>query len=140
MASEKIIKQAGAIPWMLKDGQVEIVLVTARNQKRNWIVPKGHIDKGVSPDKAAEHEAFEEAGVTGKISEKKLGSLKYSKYGRKYKVDMYPMCVNNILDVWPEAHERERRIVTLPEALEMTDDETLNKLIKKISGLTPEMQ
>jgi ADP-ribose pyrophosphatase YjhB (NUDIX family) len=45
---------------------LEILIVTTR-QSRRWIVPKGWPIKRLTPSKSAAREAFEEAGVRGKI-------------------------------------------------------------------------
>ena len=49
------------------DKGIEFLLVRTSDGLR-WTFPKGHIEKGESPEKAAAREAKEEAGVTGKVS------------------------------------------------------------------------
>jgi 8-oxo-dGTP pyrophosphatase MutT (NUDIX family) len=44
-----------------------VLLMTSRDTGR-WIIPKGNIDAGATPAKAAEKEAYEEAGVKGTIT------------------------------------------------------------------------
>jgi 8-oxo-dGTP pyrophosphatase MutT (NUDIX family) len=57
---------------------LEILLVTTRGTRR-WIVPKGWPIKGLRPAKSAAREAFEEAGVTGRIGPKPIGVFAYDK-------------------------------------------------------------
>jgi 8-oxo-dGTP pyrophosphatase MutT (NUDIX family) len=52
--------------------------VTTRKTKR-WVVPKGWPIKGLKPAKSAAREAFEEAGVRGKIGGKAVGRFTYDK-------------------------------------------------------------
>jgi 8-oxo-dGTP pyrophosphatase MutT (NUDIX family) len=71
--------QCGALPYRFtSDAALEILLVTTR-QTRRWIIPKGWPIKGLRPAKSAAREAFEEAGVRGKISAKPLGLFSYEK-------------------------------------------------------------
>jgi hypothetical protein len=71
--------QYGALPYRFTPhAALEILLVTTR-QTRRWIIPKGWPIKGLRPAKSAAREAFEEAGVRGKISAKPLGLFTYEK-------------------------------------------------------------
>ena len=71
--------QYGALPYRFTPhAALEILLVTTR-QTRRWIIPKGWPIKGLRPAKSAAREAFEEAGVRGKISAKSLGLFTYEK-------------------------------------------------------------
>jgi len=62
------IEQAGAIVVRPGKASPRVLLVTARRNPRNWIFPKGHIEKGESRQDAAVREAREEAGVDGTVS------------------------------------------------------------------------
>jgi 8-oxo-dGTP pyrophosphatase MutT (NUDIX family) len=57
---------------------LEILLVTTRRSRR-WIIPKGWPIKGLKPPKPAAREAFEEAGVRGKVAMKSVGVFNYDK-------------------------------------------------------------
>ena len=43
--------------------------MTARRDPSIWVLPKGHIERGESPEQAAVREVFEEAGVKTRIVE-----------------------------------------------------------------------
>ena len=71
--------QYGALPYRFTPGAaLEILLVTSRESKR-WIIPKGWPIKGLRPAKSAAREAFEEAGVSGRIGMKSIGLFTYDK-------------------------------------------------------------
>ena len=71
--------QYGVLPYRFsQDAALEILLVTTRGTRR-WIVPKGWPIKGLRPPKSAAREAFEEAGVTGRIGAKPIGFFAYDK-------------------------------------------------------------
>src|ERR1700710_901515 len=70
--------QFAALPWRMAKGSLEILLITTRRTHR-WIVPKGWPIAGLTPSACAAFEALEEAGVSGHISKKPIGSFRYSK-------------------------------------------------------------
>ena len=49
-----------------RDSQV-VYLVVSSSDGANWVLPKGHIDPGETPEMAALRELAEEAGVVGEI-------------------------------------------------------------------------
>ena len=105
--------QYGALPYrLMDDGSVEFLLVTSRRTKR-WIIPKGWPIKGLGPAATAEREAFEEAGVLGKISRRSVGSFQYLKQLKDgsrsvtCNVLVFPLRVDRELTAWPEADQRE---------------------------------
>lgn len=49
-----------------------MLLVTSRTRRR-WILPKGKIARGLMASCSAECEAYEEAGVTGRIASEPIG-------------------------------------------------------------------
>ncbi|MBB5574559.1 NUDIX hydrolase [Rhizobium sp. BR 318] len=59
-------------------GAAEVLVVTSRESGR-WVMPKGWPIKGKKPYEVAEIEAFEEAGVRGKIKKKPFGYFTYLK-------------------------------------------------------------
>ncbi len=71
--------QVAALPIGFgRDGLVYILLVTSRETKR-WVIPKGWPSRKMSDPNAAAREAREEAGVTGKIGRKPIGTYSYRK-------------------------------------------------------------
>lgn len=117
---EWFFNQSGVVPVL----QDKVVLITARKSKR-WIIPKGIVEKDMSPHDSAAKEAFEEAGVVGSVRKKELGRYRYPKWGGMCTVRVYPFYVEKLLDKWEEMHMRKRRIVSLGEAVEMVDHDEL---------------
>ena len=60
------LTHAGCIVCQEK-GKRKTYLIAASSTGKHWILPKGHIEKGASPRKAALRELREETGVVGKI-------------------------------------------------------------------------
>ncbi|MFJ6321995.1 MULTISPECIES: NUDIX hydrolase [unclassified Rhizobium] len=82
---EKLISSAfrnqyGALCFRYKNDSdgVEILVITSRDSGR-WVVPKGWPMKGKEPHEAAATEAWEEAGVRGKVKKTPIGRYTYLK-------------------------------------------------------------
>jgi 8-oxo-dGTP pyrophosphatase MutT (NUDIX family) len=116
--TRRAIRQSGVIPYRIRGGAIEVLLVTSSGGSR-WIVPKGHVDAGLTPQQSAIKEAFEEAGVIGVPQDLPIGSFKYVKGGRRRVVDLYPMEVSTVLDTWPEQRRRKRRWVPVELAMHL---------------------
>lgn len=112
-----------------EDGQPRVMLVTSRETGR-WIIPKGWPKKGLAPRALAALEAFEEAGVEGRVGEEALGSYRYSKLVRSKRgtkaipceVAVYPLLVERELDQWPEQGQRQRSWFTPSEAALLVEE------------------
>jgi uncharacterized protein Yka (UPF0111/DUF47 family)/8-oxo-dGTP pyrophosphatase MutT (NUDIX family) len=132
--SERDIRQIAALPYRAEpDGSVRLLLITSRETRR-WVIPKGNVMRALSPHLAAAQEAYEEAGVGGIACPTALGTYSYWKRRRdgrfrRAAVDVFPLAVHSESEVWPEAHERERRWFGLSEAAELVEEEELKALI-----------
>ena len=60
------LTHAGTVVFRQRDSQV-FYLVVSSSDGINWVLPKGHIDPGETPEIAALRELAEEAGVAGEI-------------------------------------------------------------------------
>jgi 8-oxo-dGTP pyrophosphatase MutT (NUDIX family) len=61
-------EEVAAVCYRIRHGAIEFLLVQTRKSKR-WTFPKGSAEPGLSHAQAAAVEAFEEAGVHGRIEE-----------------------------------------------------------------------
>jgi 8-oxo-dGTP pyrophosphatase MutT (NUDIX family) len=127
--------QYGVLPYRFsQDAALEILLVTTRGTRR-WIVPKGWPIKGLSPAKSAAREAFEEAGVTGRIGAKPIGFFAYDKLldeaggTTMCEVKIYPLLVKRQSHVWPESHQRTTQWVEASRAIAMIKESGLKKIV-----------
>jgi 8-oxo-dGTP pyrophosphatase MutT (NUDIX family) len=101
--SARPIQQAASIP--VHAGQV--CLIQSSNGKR-WVVPKGHIEAGMTAAETALQEAWEEAGLIGLLQPEPLGSYYYEKWNQIYHVTVFRMDVTEIMHEWPESDRRAR--------------------------------
>jgi len=112
MVKETIRTQYAALPYRVSGGKLELLLITSRETKR-WILPKGWEERKIKPRDMAALEAYEEAGVRGKVKKRELGSYLYEKRldsgdSVTCKVHVFPLEVMEELDDWPEKAERTR--------------------------------
>jgi 8-oxo-dGTP pyrophosphatase MutT (NUDIX family) len=121
---ETISYQSGVLPIA---GDM-VVLITGRRSGR-WIIPKGYVEKGMSPAESAAKEAWEEAGVVGRVLPQEIGTYCYSRLSGKFSVTVFPLEVETLLENWKEMHVRQRRLVTPAEALELISHEGLKSLL-----------
>ncbi|MEI6758175.1 MAG: NUDIX hydrolase [Chlorobium sp.] len=122
---KRFFKQSGVIPVL--DNRV--VLITARKSER-WIIPKGYVEKGLSPADSAAKEAYEEAGLIGVVHPEEAGQYRYCKFGKHFSVQVYPLFIETMLDEWDEMHDRQRKLVTPAEAIEMVCHDELRRIIE----------
>lgn len=108
-------RQSAAASVRVVDGRIEVLLVTAMRSKK-WILPKGIIEQGMTPADSAAKEAREEAGVTGTMDPRSLGSYHISKWGAECSVEVFRMDSVREADQWPEAGSRKRRWFGLDDA------------------------
>ena len=130
--------QVGAIAWLPGAGSLRFVLVTSRRTGR-WVFPKGSIDAGMTPPAAAAREAMEEAGVVGQPESVPVGSFRTVKVRTPFawpiEVAIYPMRIDEVLEDWPEARQRDRRFVTLAEARRLLTDPAMLAIAERFAGL-----
>ena len=126
-----IYRQSGVMAYRLEQNELKILLITSRHRKR-WIIPKGIIDFGFSPQESAEKEAFEEAGIKGLIDPRKIGEYQFLKWGGQVTVEVFLFKVTDEQDFWPESSFRQRKWVTIEEAEQLVDLEGLRKILQNL--------
>jgi 8-oxo-dGTP pyrophosphatase MutT (NUDIX family) len=124
--------QYAALPYRRVE-QVEILLVTSRDTGR-WVIPKGWPMKGRKPFAAAAQEAFEEAGVEGRVAKQEIGFYRYPKQladgaVRQCTVHVYPLKVERQKKKWREKGQRTCQWFTLEEAAHAVQERELQDLI-----------
>ncbi|HUC70887.1 MAG TPA: NUDIX hydrolase [Stellaceae bacterium] len=136
-APNQILNQAGVIAYRILDGKVQVLLVTSRDTGR-WIIPKGNVHGGSTPAKAAEREAYEEAGIKGTITSPiPLGSFTYSKRlesgeARAATVEVYILRVEQRLRKWPEKGERKLSWVSTKKAVGLVQEPGVVPLLLRL--------
>lgn len=136
--ADEPLRQHAALAFRQEDGMIRVVLITSRGTGR-WVLPKGHAEKHLSGPELAAKEAFEEAGVIGRVGKTPLGSYHYAKLlapgvARDSLVQVFPLAVSVILESWPEQEQRERRWFTLAQAAMLVDEPALMAMLLRLAA------
>ncbi|MCW2247178.1 8-oxo-dGTP pyrophosphatase MutT (NUDIX family) [Azospirillum fermentarium] len=130
--------QYAALPYRDIDGVRQVMLITSRDTGR-WIIPKGWPEKRTKPHDMAAREAFEEAGLLGRVSSKPCGVYHYDKRMKSGKaracaVQVFLLAVEQELESWPEKGQRERRWMDPLEAASLVNEGDLADLLRAFAA------
>jgi 8-oxo-dGTP pyrophosphatase MutT (NUDIX family) len=111
----------------------EILLVSSRDTGR-WIVPKGWPINDETPSGAAALEAWEEAGVRGRVYPDCIGHFSYAKWideemSLPVIVALFPLEVLRIDDDFPEAGQRKRKWLSPKKAARRVAEPELRQIL-----------
>lgn len=130
--------QFGALCYRVVKNKTQVLMITSRRTKR-WIIPKGWPMQGATPGQSALREAWEEAGVKGKINGPCLGLFSYEKRlpGSETlpcAVLVYPVKVTNLSDRFPEVAQRERKWMSPKKAAQKVAEPELAYMIRRFEA------
>jgi len=131
-----MMRQVAALPIRhLEGGDLEMLIVTSRDTGR-WVIPKGWPIAGKEDSAAAATEAFQEAGVTGIVSSKPIGSYRYFKRmadgAHLVDVSVYLLAVTKEKKRWREQSQRRRVWLPLLNAARQVREPGLRALIAEL--------
>ena len=117
----RLREQASAVPFRFGETGLEILLVTSISSGA-WILPKGLVDPGNTPARAAEIEALEEAGVIGSACPEPVAVYEFDKGVCRIRMQVFSLRVEQVLETWLECKLRRRRWVSVDEAKRLVED------------------
>jgi 8-oxo-dGTP pyrophosphatase MutT (NUDIX family) len=79
---------AGGLVFRRREGEIHYLIVRAKPDPSHWVIPKGHIESGESPEAAAVREIWEETGVQAKIIAS-LGTSTFIYQGKQVHIIFY---------------------------------------------------
>lgn len=125
--------QFAALCYRIVKDKPEFLMVTSRGTGR-WIIPKGWPVDGKTPAESALTEAWEEAGVIGRVTGPCLGLFSYHKLlpeagGLPCVAMVYPVRVKALADDFPEAGERRRKWMRPKKAAAKVDETELAQIM-----------
>ena len=125
--------QVAALCRRVTEDGPQVLLLSSLNSGR-WILPKGWPMNGRSLPEAALIEAWEEAGVKGRVRPEPVGSYPYDKIRGggipvRCRVQVFPVDEVTLADDFPEAGRRRRRWVAPGEAARMVQEPELQALL-----------
>ena len=138
MKPQDRLEQVAALPFRrAATGGVDILLITSRSSGR-WIIPKGWLAKGSKPRHCAAREAYEEAGLRGRVGKSALGEFEYVKrLGRSAapcRVRVFPLETTAEKRKWPEMHQRARAWFSPVEAATLVSDPGLGAIVLELAA------
>ena len=101
---------------MQRRGSGLAICLIRRRLGGSWGIPKGTVESGQTHKSAALNEAWEEAGLRGRLVGDALGTYKYRKFNRLLTVMVFAMEVLEQHTDWMEAGLRERKWASFEEA------------------------
>jgi len=114
--------------------KLEVCLIRKRSSSV-WGIPKGSVDSGDTHAETALKEAWEEAGLRGRVVGDPLGTYQYEKWGGILEVTVFLMEVHEQDDVWQEAAIRERRWISLSDAASLLIEHGAHPFLRPAGGL-----
>lgn len=145
----------GCIPYRLKGGikasskniedALEVLVISAQRKGKGVLFPKGGWELDESIEDAALRETIEEAGVSGTV-ESKLGKWCFKSKGNDayYEGHMFPLLVNEQLDIWPEKDIRQRYWISASKVKEQCQyvwmKEALDMLVTRLKSTPTKME
>jgi len=109
--------------------------VTSRGSGR-WIIPKGNPIRGLKPREVAAREAFEEAGLTGRVVSGRVGTFEFQRLrdsAQPCLIDVYPLQVSKQVRKWDEQRQRSVLRCNVATALSLVCSDSLASLIESYS-------
>jgi 8-oxo-dGTP pyrophosphatase MutT (NUDIX family) len=103
-----------------------------RRELATWGIPKGFLDPGDTPAEAALREAYEEAGLDGRVLGDTLGSYEYWKRGSRHAVAVFMMEVQAEEPMWPEMRLRVRQWFGLEDAMSILEHHPVGSLLQEM--------
>lgn len=126
-------KRIAVIPIIKKKNKKQICLVTSRS-KKNWILPTGKYERKHTHKRVAMLEAFEEAGLIGRLDNSFCETFTYKKSGsgQKRHIKLFRMTVTKIHKKWPEKKQRKRELIPAKLLKSQVSDKQLAKKLDRI--------
>ena len=125
-------QQAATIPLCrTQAGDVRMCLIR-RRELATWGIPKGFLDPGDTAGDAALREAYEEAGVSGRLLGDAIGTYTYRKRGSRFTVAVFLMEVVQEEATWPEQRLREREWFELEHGMTLLAGHPVSPLLDAV--------
>ena len=119
---------AGGVVYRVSDGVVKFLLVGPKKDRLGeWVLPKGHIEKGESPPQTAIREVCEETGATARIMSP-LKTLDFEVSKKRVRVACYLM---ELISEAKPAEKRRRSWFSLADAVSHATHADVKALLKQ---------
>ena len=131
----RILPQQAAAIAVRRHGKTFQVCLIRKKGSRKWGIPKGLVDPGDTHEHTALNEAWEEAGLRGRLIGDVVGTYEYEKWDATLNVAVYLMEVLEQHDDWQEAGFRERRWTSFDAAASLLVNHPVRSLLNRARSL-----
>jgi 8-oxo-dGTP pyrophosphatase MutT (NUDIX family) len=122
------VHQAGGIVFRRERDGISILLVRAKKDPSIWIFPKGHIEKGETPQQTAVRETREEAGVDGRLVGGRVGEpIEFHNGKERVRVEYFLIEARSESD---DTDGREKRWFAIDDAIAAVAFDTAQRLLR----------
>jgi 8-oxo-dGTP pyrophosphatase MutT (NUDIX family) len=134
-----VVREAGVLAVKRKKNGKPKFLIISKRRTHAWGIPKGRLSGHLTFPETAAKEAFEEAGVVGRISPTAIGMFRTRKRTATpdvrilIEVWVYLLQVTELADDWPEKEKREIRWVSAKDAARYLREPVLAHLCTQIA-------
>jgi 8-oxo-dGTP pyrophosphatase MutT (NUDIX family) len=131
--------ESGVLAFRYEGNGEPLVLLISKKRSKKWGIPKGRIPPHLSFPESAAKEAFEEAGVVGRVSPSAVGMFRAEKSGVNpltkeiIEVWVYLLEVTEALPDWPEKAKRTTRWVSCGAAARQLREPVLTHLCHRLA-------
>ncbi|HZP48954.1 MAG TPA: NUDIX domain-containing protein [Vicinamibacterales bacterium] len=130
MVDDPMLTHAGGVVFR-GDADRRVLLVRAKPAPHDWVLPKGHIERGESPETTARREVVEEAGVEAEPV-RHAGTLEFvTPNGKHVRSAFFLM---RFIRHVPPQEQREIRWATIDEAKRLVQFDDTRALIESARG------
>ena len=127
--------KVGAIAYRKTTKGAEFCLVSSLRHKGTLTFPKGNVKQGETLSKAVKRELFEEAGLRGKIKNKKRPFCTQMSFGKREPVFYFLLKITGMAAAWPESKRRKRIFTTVKGMKKLQLGHAPKKLRRELSAL-----
>lgn len=130
----KAFSHAGGVVVRHKDKAVEFLLVQAKKNPREWVLPKGHIEPGETIFETAVREVREETGVWARLTTH-LGDVSFNQSGEEQQVRVRYYLMEAETEQKPLDEGREHKWLLLEDACKQASHENIRGVLLTASNL-----
>jgi 8-oxo-dGTP pyrophosphatase MutT (NUDIX family) len=126
----KIPTHAGCVVYRVENGISEYLIISSTGNSDDWVLPKGHIERGESPKTTAKREVREETGLEGRIEADMGMTRSYIVNGEKERVAYFLMKTDG--KPGPDKETRKLEWVGLDTATERIVHKEAKNMLEKL--------
>ena len=106
---------------------VQVVLINSRKYPTEWVLPKGGWETDETAEECATRETWEEAGCRGVIRSALVVEAELEGQKEPQSRTYFAMDVTELENEWPEKNERDRKLFSVSEAMDILTSQSRRK-------------